>query len=886
MRFLKRFLTRLANMVTQRKNGKRLREEIEEHIALQTAEYVRVGMSPSEAYRQAALKFGAAEAVCEEYHAEQTLPFVENLLQDLRYAARQLVRSPGFTLAAVLSLAIGIGINTALYSNMDAVVLHPLAVPQLDRVVTLAEQTEHSSYESGYERVTLANFEDWSRQSRSFESLAVRTEADKTLTGTGDAAHIEAALTSANFFAALRATPLIGRLYNEEECRPGQDSVTVLSYGFWQRNFGGDPAILGRKIELDQRLYTIVGVMPRSMQYPSTADVYLPFAPTPAQISNRIAHNYLIIARLRDGVTVKLAQTEMRTLAEHLAQAYPATNAGWSVHVEPLLDGINGPYTPLYYRLILGAALFVLLVVCANIANLQLARGIARRPEIAMRTALGASRSRIVRQLFTENILLSAVGALAGIAVAKIYGHYLLIAMPERVARFMSGWSNTSLNGRALAFSFVLAGLAGLIAGMAPAAEALRINLVDQLKAGSRSSIGSGRNHRLRNTFAVAQIALAVALVIGATLMSRGMNGLKHMADYYEPERMLTFNISLPEARYDTPQKQAAWYANSLARLRALPGVTHAELTQALPYDDNGWLRDVDIENRPVVPGKFQSALNLPVSAGYFAELRIPIVVGRGFNTSDSLETTPVAVVSERFVAQYFPGRNPLGHRIRMGGSNSHEPWLTIVGVAKETNYSLWDQTPHAAVYMDALQVPPGGTWFAITTNGDPLSLAPAARKALAALDPALPLNTVETYGQLLRDNLTGLMYASATLGIDGLIALLLAAIGIFGVMANLVGERTREIGVRLAMGARREDVLGMILRRATSLTGIGLGTGLVLAYGLAHLVANLLRGVRSDDPLIFSAITAIIAVVALVASWLPARRAARIDPMVALRDE
>ncbi len=811
---------------------------------------------------------------------------MHTLLQDLRYAVRQLWKSRGFTLAAVSSLAIGIGINTAIFSNMDAVVLHPLAVPQLDRVVTVAEQSAQLSSSNGYQWVTLANYQDWARQSRSFESLAVRTQADMTLTGGGDAAHVEAALTSAEFFSVLRATPQLGRVYGAAECRPGQDSVAVLSYGLWQRRFAGDPAVLNRTIELDQRTYTIVGVMPKTMQYPSTADIYLPLAPTPGELANRSAHNYLVTARLRDGVSVKQAQAEMGALAERLAQAYPATNAGWSAHVETLLDGINGPYTNLYYRMILAATLFVLLVVCANIANLQLARGIARRPEIALRTALGASRWRILRQLLTENLLLSLTGALAGIAIAEAYGHYLLATMPERVARFMAGWSNTSINGRVLAFSFLLAGFAGLISGLVPAAEALRINLVDQLKAGARASIGSGRTHRLRNIFAVAQIALAVALVIGATLMSKGMNALLHAGDYYQPEKMLTFNVTLPATRYDTPQKRAEWYAGALARLRALPGVNHAELTPALPYDDNGWLRDLDIENRPTVPGKFQAALNLPVTAGYFAALRIPIVSGRGFTPSDSLQTTPVAIVSERFVTQYFPGENPLGHRIRMGGRSSSEPWLTIVGVAQETSYSLWDQTPHAAVYMDAMQLPPASTEYAITTSGNPLALAPAARRALAALDPALPLNTVETYRQLLRDNLTGLMYAAGMLSLDGIIALFLAAIGIFGVMANLVGERTREIGVRLAMGARREDVLNMILRRAASLTTAGVGVGLVLAFALAHLVANLLRGVRSDDPAVFAGITATIVAVALGSSWLPARRAAHIDPMVALRDE
>jgi len=600
--------------------------------------------------------------------------------QDLRYAVRRLAKSPGFTAAAVLTLAIGIGINTALFSNMDAVVLHPLAVPRLDRVVTVGEQEDRKPSAVDDLPVALADYEDWARQSHSFESLAVRKEEDRTLTGAGDAAHLEAAVTSANFFSVLRATPLLGRVYSETETQRGQDAEAVLSYGLWQRQFAGDASVLGRTIELDQRKYTIVGVMPKSMQYPSLADVYLPFAPAAEQLSDRKAHNYLVTGRLRDGVTVKQAQAEMKNIAEHMAAAYPATNAGWSVHVETLLEGINGSYTPLYYKLIMGATLFVLLVMCANIANLQLARGIALRPEIAMRSALGARRMRILRQLLTENILLSALGTAGGILVAQLYGHYLMASMPERVARYMAGWSNAELNRRAIAFSILLACGTGLAAGIAPALEALRVNLVEQLKAGSRSAIGSGRAHRLRNIFAVAQISLAVALVIGAALMTKGMTAYLHAADQYEPNRMLTFNVDLPLVRYDTPQKQAAWYADSLAKLRSLPAVTHAELTTALPYNEIGWVQDMTIENRPVAPGKFQGALRLPVSDGYFAELKIPIVDGRGFNGSDSFTTKPVAVVSQRFAQQYFPGQNPIGRRFHFYGDTAPVQVVGVVG--------------------------------------------------------------------------------------------------------------------------------------------------------------------------------------------------------------
>ena len=779
----------------------------------------------------------------------------------------------------------GIGSNTAMFSSMDAVILRPLAVPQMDRVVTIAEQRERGD-ELLFTTVTLADYEDWSRQSRSFQQMGVLLNQDMTLTGAGDAARVQVAENSASFFSVLKEQPLLGRTFTDAECQPGRDDVAVLDYAFWQQHFGADPGVLGKTIELDQRAFTVIGVMPKTAQYPSQMDVFVPFAPNPQELSNRIDHSYLVIARLRNGVTVAQAQGEMRIVAEGLAKAYPATNQGWSVKVDTLLDEINGPYTPRYYKLLMGATLFLLLVVCANVANLQFARGIARRPEIALRTALGASRTRIIRQLLTENLLLGLAGALGGVLFAALYLHMILITMPPQVARYMPGWSNTSLNSRTLAFSLLLAVGTGVVTGIVPALEALRLNLVDQLRSGSRGSIGSRRSHLLRSIFAVAQIALAVALVIGAALMSKGMNALLHVADDYNPTHVLTFRPTLPDKRYDNPQKMAAWYADSLARLRALPGVTHAEVVGALPHSDFGWVQDTDIENRPVTPGKFQSAIRQTVSGGYFSAFHIPVVAGRGFTSGDTLTTQPVAIVSRRYVERYFPNQNPIGQHIRMGVGDTQTPWLTIVGVADEVNYSMWDDRIQPAVYIDVEQVPVTQVSYAIMTDGNPMALAAPARKALAAIDPTLPLDIVQTWDKQLRVQLTGLIYAAVLLGLDALIALLLAAIGIFGVMANLVGERTREIGVRLAMGARRQDVLGMILGRAGKLMTAGVCIGLAMAFGLAHMLATLLRGVSPNDPVVFITITAAVVGTALLASWIPARRAAAVDPMEALRDE
>lgn len=802
---------------------------------------------------------------------------------DLKFALRQLRKSPGFAAAAILTLAIGIGANTAMFSVTDATMLRPLAIPELSRMVVLSEAQNRDTPKW----VALGNFEEWTRQSQSFEGLAVWMDEYLNLTGAGDAARIHAAAISPNFFGLLRARPLMGRDFKPEEAQPGSDSEALLSYSLWQRQFGGVSDVVGKHLELDGRVYRVIGVMPKTFKYPLATDMFVPLARTAAQMQDRNSRDYHAIGRLRRGVSVGAAQAEMDGIAARLAKTYPATNLGWGVKVESLRENVIGPLTPLIMNLILAATAIVLLIVCANVANLQFARGLGRRNEMAVRTAVGAGRPRLLRQLLAESVLLGLAGAAGGLLLAKLDLQMILAMMPASVARFVPGWENISLNARALALSIALAVVAGALSGFAPALETLRVNLVEQLKADGRTATGSARTHRLRNAFAVAQIALAVALVIGAALMAKGMFAMLHRDDVHGPKQVLTFNLNLPPRNYDTAAKRAAWYADSLSRLRALPGVKAAVVTTTLPDGNDGfWSDSFRIDNRPVVPGHWQTAARLTVSAGYLSALHIPLAAGRAFSDSDGLNTPPVAMVSRNFAQRYFPGTSPLGHKIQMGvDRNGDEPEATIVGVAGNVQYSWIDSSAEPAIYFDAAQRPQTGARYAVVTD-DPLALVPAVRKTLAGLDPMVPLNMVQTYSRYLHDSMVGMINAAANLAIDAAIALLLAAIGIFGVMANLVGERRREIGVRLTLGADRGDVLRLFLKKAAILTGIGLAIGVPLAAGLARMAASLLYGVRAEDFAVFVITVVAIAGIALLAAYIPARRAANIDPMIALRNE
>ncbi len=804
------------------------------------------------------------------------------LLHELRFALRQIRKSPGFAATVILTMAIGIGANTAMFTVMDAVVLRPLALPDLQRVVTVTE--ERSDHEP--QAVAMGNFTDWQRQSQSFSEMAVQNSGAVNLTGSGDPEHLQVTLASANLFHLLGVEPWIGRTFLPHEDEPGREQEAVLSYPFWQKHFSGDRSVTGRSLELDGKPYLVVGVMPQGFHYASASDLFLPLALTDAEKADRNKHSYSVLARLRPGVTKGSAEAELQSIAARLAAAHPQSNLGWTSHVQLLADSVNGDYTPMYMRLMMGVGIFVLLIICANISNLQFSRSLSRRTEIAIRSAMGASRGRILRQLLIESVLLSLVGAAAGIFVALLQLHLTLISMPPHIARYMPGWSNIALNGRALAYSLGLSIAAGVIAGIVPSLAAMRIGVAEQLKAGGRSVTGDRRSHRLRNAFAVAQITLSVTLVAGAALMTTGMRAMLRQTDRYSPQHLLKFDVDLPSARYATAAERKAFYDRALDAVRATPGVAAADLTQALPYNNTGvWWQDLGIEHLASVPGEFRNTQRVTVSPDYLGNMHIGLISGRYLNSSDGA-SAPVAVVSRKLAERDFPGQQALGQKIRLGKDADATPWITIVGIVEDVTLLWIDKTPQPVVYLSYTQFPTSNISFAVRTSGDPMTIAPAIRSAVSNVDATLPLDNLQTYDAFLHEALIGLSYVVVMFAVDAAIALFLSSIGIFGVMANAVTERTHEIGVRVALGAEPSQIRLLMMRRGALLTLIGLALGIPLAMGLARTLANLVFGISSADVMVFGLTGLAVAGVSALATLLPAQRAASVQPMSALRNE
>lgn len=816
---------------------------------------------------------------------------LKGFIPDLRPTLRGLMRAPGFAVFAILTLALGIGANTTIFTVADAFIFKPVPFPDAERLMMLHERAPGNTNFPAM--VSPADFLDFRSRASSYEQVAAFVQVDLNLSGTGkpgtgdgDVEPIYASLVTSNFFDMLGMKAMIGRTFAAGEDQPGQNQIVVLSYGLWQQRFGGDPNIGGRKIKLNGSSYSVVGVMSKDFRFPVASTLWTPLALTPKDAAGRDDHWLRVIARLRSGVSESQARGELESISAALASSYPQSNHGWGVMVQPLRRYITGDFNHQYSLLLLGAVFFVLLIACANVMNLQFARMSGRQKEFAVRTALGASRWRIARQVILESTILSLAGALASLLLSAWSLDLILSTMPGEVAKYIAGWENIHLDGRALAFTFVIALFAGILAGLIPALRSTSI-LNEALKQSGRGTSSSRARQRIRSVLVIAEVGSAMVLLAGAGLLIKGSQSLLRVDAGLNPQSILSMQIVLTDKHYGESHQRAAFYDQMLERLATLPGVDGAALTSNVPYGFNERMATYGVEGQPSASASERRSAQLQaVSANYLAMAGIPLLQGRGFQDSDTAESTPVAVVTEKFARRNWPGEDAIGHRVRIGGATTASPWLTVIGVVKDVRYDPWASEIAPAIYQPYRQAPQYYTYIAIRAKGDPLAVAGPARRAIAALDIDRPVFEVQTLDRVITNKLIGLSYCAVMLAAMGMIAIVLSAVGIYSLMAYSVTERTQEIGIRLALGATRGDVFRMVGSRGVFLVTAGLAIGLAISIPLARLLSSMIYGVGANDPVTFGGTAGLLAVVALLACYFPVRRAMSTDPIVALRNE
>ncbi len=803
------------------------------------------------------------------------------LWQDVRYSARRLVAAPGFSLLAILTLALGIGANTAIFSVVQAILLRPLPYPQAERLVFLTEWSEQVPEMS----FSVANLKDVRDRNTVFESLVGYNGAEFVLTEAGgEPERLRGRQASSGLFATLDRPLLLGRGFSPEEDQPGAAPVAVLSEGFWERRFGRDPGVIGRALDLSGVSFTVIGVMPSDLHGSwKTVDVYTPLLRLEDQIGgeqNRGNHpGIYVIARMKPGATVEGARAEIKGIATTLSQQHPNSNARQSMTLEPLHEALVGELRPALL-LLLGAVLCVLLIACANVANLLLARAAGRIREVAVRQALGAKRGRLLRQLLTESLLLSLAGGVCGVVFAFWGLRLLRASLPAGVPRA----DEIGLDASVLLATLGLAFLTGLGFGIVPALRLSTAQLSEPLREGGRGTPGPG-HRRLRDSLVVIEVSLALVLLVGAGLLLRSFLHVLSADAGFRADGVISAAVPLPQARYDTPEKKAAFAARLVELLRALPQIQAAALVNPLL---GGWQSSFSVEGRPeAAPGQMPSADITRVTPGYFEAMGVRHLEGRLFDDRDTQGAPPVAVVDETFARTYWPQGSALGKRIKFGHLSNDSPWLEIVGVvAHVKNYGV-DEESRVELYLAYAQNPAGSSATIVArADGDPGPLAGPLRQALRTADPLIPAYSVRTLTELVAERTAQRRLAVLLISVFAGLALLLAAIGIYGVMSYAVAQRTSEIGIRMALGAEREHILSMVLRQGAVIAASGVGIGLVVALGLARLLTSLLFQTSAADPSTFAVVPLLLLGVAALACYLPARRATRVDPLVALRYE
>ncbi|MBI3415458.1 MAG: ABC transporter permease [Verrucomicrobia bacterium] len=878
MKWLRTMRTRFVALFRKRELDADMNAEMRSHIEMRTQQNIEAGMNPEEARYAALRRFGWTESIKEDCREQRGVRWLENLAQDIRFGARQLRKNPGFTAVAVLTLALGIGANTAIFSFVNAILLRPLPYKEPEKLVMVFENHLGNSWRKG--DVGAPMLGEWRKQSTVFEGLAARGRGTVILTGQGQPESLVAARFSANIFSLLGVKPLFGRNFLPEEETYGKHFVVLLSHELWQRRFGGDPNVVGQSITLEGEPYTVIGVMPPRTFFPErNTQVWVPLAFSPNRLSQRHAHSYLVYGRLKPGVTLAQANAEMELISKRL-EAANTENKGWGAEVHSLHEIMVGD-TRRVLLVLLGSVGLVLLIGCANIANLVLARSVSRTREFAIRAALGAGRGQMIRQLLTESLLLAALGGLAGTLFASLALDALVRFSPPDLPRV---WEGIHIDGRTLSLTALAVVFTGLFFGLVPALQFSNFSLARDLNESSRGASAGVLRQRLRGGLVVSEVALSVMLLVGAGLMIRSFSRLLSQPLGFRPEHVVRMNLILPDKKYPEQTERERFFDQVLARAQALPGVQSAGLVMGLPLGGDNNALAVWIPEAPKPkPGEAVAAGYAQVSPGYFRTMNIPLLQGRDFTDQDRTNTTPVLVVDETFVKNFKFGTNVFGRRVHIGESVELGE---IIGVIKDVKRTGMADAVRGEMYRSYKQLCWGGMTLVVRTQRDPAEVTRAIRTEVDAIDKDQPIQDVGTMTQLVASSVAPRRLSTQLLvGFAG-VAMLLAALGLYGVLAYNVTQRTQEIGIRMALGARKQDVLSLVIQNGMKLALIGVGVGVAGALALTRVMERLLFDVKPADPLTFTCVSVLLLGVALVACWLPARRAARVDPMVALRQE
>ena len=856
--------------------------ELDAYLEIETEENIARGMSRDEARYAARKKLGNPTLIREEIYRMNSIGLLETAWQDLKYAWRVLRKSPGFTFFAVAVLALGIAANTAIFSIADAVLLRPLPYRNAGQLVAVWE--DGSTY--GFPRDTPApgNFSDCKARNHVFADMAAYSWDDLNLTGDGNPEQLSADEVSGNLFSVLGVSPVLGRDFRPDDNIPGAPGVAILSHGLWLRRFGGNPGIVGQEARLDGEKYTVVGVMPRGFLYPDRrTELWVPWRFTKEKLADHGSHFLNVIARLKPGVSLQTTNADLATIAKQLEQEHPDSNAKIGSFAVPLREQVSGDIRPAILVLA-GAVCFVLLIACANVANLLLARATGKRRELGMRLTLGASRFRIACQMLTESIVLAVLAGSLGLALSVWGTQFLAALVPTGIAPL----GGTAIDRRVLLFNVAVSLGTGILFGVIPALRISSLNLVSSLKnGGGRSGVGSG-GQRLRDVLVVSEVALAIVLLAGAALMIRSFENLVHLDPGFRADHVLVLHMPVQMQTYDTQARRTAFYDQVLEKVEHLPGVVAAGCTTWIPLTNEGGATGITIEGHPEpAPGQIPIPNARIVSRDYMKTLRMKLVEGRFFDEHDGTGTQLVALINQTMARSFWPEGNPVGKRFKKGTFREDGPWITIVGIVGDVHQAGPAQPARAEMYLPYQQqefFPPD--YLAVRTSGDPLLLAEPVRQQIWSVDKQQPVADVMPLEQLVGENLAPKRMQASLLGGFAGLALLLASLGIYAVLSFAVTQRTQEIGVRVALGAHSRDVLGMVFSHGLKLFAIGAILGLAAALALSRTLGHLLYGVSASDPLSFIGVTFVLGAVMLLACYIPARRAMRVDPLVALRYE